>query len=126
MTPSLFFDKVSTQASSLRIRIGAMYAPDKISGCPTILSPNKGQGANETGDISGRETPVPIPNTAVKPARANGTNAHLGVGRVGRCRSHPPFDHSHHAVRVFEALSLLLACVALLGESERVCVRGGA
>jgi len=29
-------------------------------------------------------------------------------------------------VRVFEALSLLLACVALLGESERVCVRGGA
>ena len=44
--------------------------------------------ADGTGDNSGRETPVPIPNTAVKPVRADGTNAQLGVGRVGRCRSH--------------------------------------
>ncbi len=44
-------------------------------------------GDDEAGDNSGGDTPVPIPNTAVKPARANGTNAQLGVGRVGRCRS---------------------------------------
>ena len=59
----------------------------------TILPPGlKGsdsiQEVCETGDISDRDTPVPIPNTAVKPVRANGTNAQLGVGRVGRRRSH--------------------------------------
>lgn len=48
----------------------------------------------EIGDISGRDTPVPIPNTAVKPARADGTNAQLGVGRVGRRRSHQPLESS--------------------------------
>ena len=46
----------------------------------------------EIGDISGRDTPVPIPNTAVKPARADGTNTQLGVGRVGRRRSHQPLE----------------------------------
>ena len=50
------------------------------------------QEVREIGDISGRDTPVPIPNTAVKPARANGTNAQLGVGRVGRRRSHQPLE----------------------------------
>ena len=48
----------------------------------------------EIGDISGRDTPVPIPNTAVKPVRANGTNAQLGVGRVGRRRSHQLLESS--------------------------------
>ena len=52
------------------------------------------QEVREIGDISGRDTPVPIPNTAVKPARANGTNAQLGVGRVGRRRSHQPLESS--------------------------------
>ena len=47
------------------------------------------QEANEIGDISDRDTPVPIPNTEVKPVRADGTNAQFGVGRVGRRRSHP-------------------------------------
>ena len=47
---------------------------------------------HEIGDISDRDTPVPIPNTAVKPARADGTNAQLGVGRVGRRRSHKPLE----------------------------------
>ena len=37
------------------------------------------------GDYSGGETPVPIPNTAVKPSSANGTS-HVLCGRVGRCR----------------------------------------
>ena len=37
----------------------------------------------EIGDNSRRATPVPIPNTAVKPTWADGTNAQLGVGRVG-------------------------------------------
>ena len=50
------------------------------------------QEADETGDISDRDTPVPIPNTEVKPVRADGTNAQLGVGRVGRCRSHQPLE----------------------------------
>ena len=50
------------------------------------------QEVREIGDISGRDTPVPIPNTAVKPARADGTNAQLGVGRVGRRRSHKPLE----------------------------------
>ena len=44
-------------------------------------------GEDEAGDNSDGDTPVPIPNTAVKPVRADGTNAQLGVGRVGRCRS---------------------------------------
>ena len=50
------------------------------------------QEVNEIGDISDRDTPVPIPNTAVKPVRANGTNTQLGVGRVGRRRSHRPLE----------------------------------
>ena len=37
------------------------------------------------GDHGEGETPVPIPNTAVKPLIADGTAA-IGCGRVGRCR----------------------------------------
>ena len=39
-----------------------------------------------SGGHSGGETPVPIPNTAVKPARANGITGGGPPGRVGRCR----------------------------------------
>ena len=60
----------------------ALVAKDQT---PTL---NFVREVNEIGDISDRDTPVPIPNTAVKPVRADGTNAHLGVGRVGRRRSH--------------------------------------
>ena len=55
---------------------------------PGPQGPDSIQEVCETGDISDRDTPVPIPNTAVKPIRADGTNAQLGVGRVGRRRSH--------------------------------------
>ncbi len=37
------------------------------------------------GGYSGGETPVPIPNTEVKPSSADGTS-HVLCGRVGRCR----------------------------------------
>ena len=37
------------------------------------------------GDYSGGETPVPIPNTEVKPSSADGTS-HVLSGRVGRRR----------------------------------------
>ena len=37
------------------------------------------------GGYGGGETPVPIPNTEVKPSSADGTS-HLLCGRVGRCR----------------------------------------
>jgi hypothetical protein len=80
------------------------FAPDKIGAMTRVrfrrssALPPSPQGADsirevrEIGDISGRDTPVPIPNTAVKPARADGTNAQLGVGRVGRRRSHKPLE----------------------------------
>lgn len=45
-------------------------------------------GIYKTGGNSGEATPVPIPNTAVKVSRADGSNAQLGVVRVGRCRSY--------------------------------------
>ena len=38
------------------------------------------------GDHSGGGTPVPIPNTVVKPASADGTSS-SGAGRVGRCQA---------------------------------------
>ena len=59
---------------------------------PGPKGPDSIQEVCETGDNSDRDTPVPIPNTAVKPVRANGTNAQLGVGRVGRRRSHKPLE----------------------------------
>ena len=40
------------------------------------------------GDYSGGETPVPIPNTEVKPSSADGTS-HVLSGRVGRRRDLP-------------------------------------
>jgi hypothetical protein len=48
--------------------------------------------AAEAGDISDRETPVPIPNTAVKPIRADVTSAQFGAGKVGRCRPRQPLE----------------------------------
>ncbi len=45
------------------------------------------RGIYEIGVYPGRATPVPIPNTAVKSVRADGTNTQFGVGRVGQCRS---------------------------------------
>lgn len=38
------------------------------------------------GDNGGEETPVPIPNTAVKLSRADGTAVFRG--RVGRCQDY--------------------------------------
>ena len=38
------------------------------------------------GDNSGGGTPVPIPNTVVKPTSADGTGS-SGTGRVGRCQA---------------------------------------
>jgi hypothetical protein len=62
---------------------------------PGPRGPDPIQEVCETGDISDRDTPVPIPNTAVKPVRADGTNAQLGVGRVGRRRSHKPLESNN-------------------------------
>ena len=44
------------------------------------------------GDLTGGETPVPIPNTAVKPTRADGIR--LKPERVGRCQisKEPPVE----------------------------------
>gem|GEM_PF-4993046 len=36
--------------------------------------------------VSGGVTPVPIPNTAVKTTKADGTRTQSGPGRVGSCR----------------------------------------
>ncbi len=38
------------------------------------------------GDQSGGGTPVPIPNTVVKPTCADGTGS-SGAGRVGHCQA---------------------------------------
>jgi hypothetical protein len=54
------------------------------------------------GDIGGA-TPVPIPNTEVKPSRANGT-ARFPCGRVGRCRSFLLKARTSHDVRAFAFL----------------------
>ena len=39
------------------------------------------------GDHTGGGPPVPIPNTVVKPARADDTGA-LGLGKIGRCQDY--------------------------------------
>jgi hypothetical protein len=41
----------------------------------------------DLGAFAGGATPVPIPNTAVKTSKADGT-ASRGCGRVGRCQGH--------------------------------------
>src|SRR6266478_10004149 len=52
-----------------------------------------------SGGYIGGDPPVPIPNTAVKPSRADGT-ARFPCGRVGRCRNFfPDAPPRHHAPR---------------------------
>jgi hypothetical protein len=46
------------------------------------------QSPRFSGGYIGGVPPVPIPNTAVKPSRADGT-ARFPCGRVGRCRNFP-------------------------------------
>jgi hypothetical protein len=47
------------------------------------------QSPRFSGGYIGGAPPVPIPNTAVKPSRADGT-ARFPCGRVGRCRNFSP------------------------------------
>ena len=54
---------------------------------PEHRTPNR-EAVRYSGDYGKRVTPVPIPNTEVKPLRAYGT-ADPG-GRVGRRRNSPP------------------------------------
>ena len=42
-------------------------------------------GSRFPGDLTGGGPPVPIPNTVVKPTRADDTGA-LGLGKIGRCQ----------------------------------------
>src|SRR5690349_874357 len=53
-----------------------------------------------SGGYIGGVPPVPIPNTEVKPSRADGT-ARFPCGRVGRCRNFlhdaPPLEQSRGA-----------------------------
>ncbi len=42
---------------------------------------------SEAGGLSSEETPVPIPNTAVKLTSSDGTWTQPGPGRVARCRT---------------------------------------
>ena len=46
------------------------------------------RGFNEIDINSGKVTPVPIPNTAVKLIRVDGIGTQFGAERVDRCRSH--------------------------------------
>src|SRR5207245_5971681 len=47
---------------------------------------HRARGAEVSGGYIGGVPPVPIPNTEVKPSRADGT-ARFPCGRVGRCRN---------------------------------------
>src|SRR5438128_11069494 len=51
-----------------------------------------------SGGYIGGVLPVPIPNTAVKPSRADGT-ARPACGRVGRCRNFSPRRPAAHPSR---------------------------
>src|SRR6476660_8029831 len=62
-----------------------------------------------SGGDSGGETPVPIPNTAVKPSSADGT-ARSPCGRVGRRRI---FSNGPEPRRCGRARSVLVAFCAL-------------
>src|SRR5436853_5511329 len=57
-----------------------------------------------SGGYIGGAPPVPIPNTEVKPSRADGT-ARFPCGRVGRCRNFspdaPPRDHTRRGASLF-------------------------
>jgi hypothetical protein len=59
-----------------------------------------------SGGYIGGVPPVPIPNTEVKPSRADGT-AWFPCGRVGRCRNFirstdaPPRDHTRRGASSF-------------------------
>src|SRR5438309_10001571 len=60
-----------------------------------------------SGGFIGGVPPVPIPNTAVKPSRADGT-ARFPCGRVGRCRNFfpdaPPRLYAPRGVAFWEPL----------------------
>src|SRR5205085_2705961 len=62
--------------------------------------------AKVSGGYIGGAPPVPIPNTEVKPSRADGT-ARFPCGRVGRCRNFspdaPPRDHTRRGASLFPA-----------------------
>src|SRR3977135_3475270 len=49
-----------------------------------------------SGGYIGGVLPVPIPNTEVKPSRADGT-ARFACGRVGRCRNFSPRRPAAHS-----------------------------
>src|SRR5205823_10512252 len=54
--------------------------------CRLRSAPPPERGARVAGGYIGAVPPVPIPNTEVKPSRADGT-AWFPCGRVGRCRN---------------------------------------
>src|SRR6267143_950588 len=63
------------------------------------------QSPTFSGGYIGGVPPVPIPNTAVKPSRADGT-ARFPCGRVGRCRNFfpdaPPRHHTRRGASLFQ------------------------
>src|ERR1700737_4469720 len=64
--------------------------------CNALREYRRAEARKVSGGYIGGVPPVPIPNTEVKPSRADGT-ARFPCGRVGRCRnifpraSPPPF-----------------------------------
>src|SRR5207253_6397707 len=55
----------------------------RVCNCPALTTR---PGSQVSGGYIGGVLPVPIPNTEVKPSRADGT-ARPACGRVGRCRN---------------------------------------
>ena len=64
-----------------------LFISDILLNTPSESEGEK-RGTYKTDGISGEATPVPIPNTAVKLSRVNGSNAQFGVVRVDRRQSH--------------------------------------
>src|SRR5712672_4549035 len=80
--------------------------------------------AKVSGGYIGGVPPVPIPNTEVKPSRADGT-ARFACGRVGRCRNFSPrrpAAHSEPRGVAFPAENLRLQDQRGDAESAEVCV----
>ena len=72
------------------------------------------------GDHTGRATPVPIPNTAVKPARADDTL----TGKVGRCLDffRPPRSYERGGLFCWSSGE---ASTFAVGRHPPLCMTGG-
>src|SRR5207245_5908792 len=62
------------------------FLSSRVCNCPALTTR---PGSQVSGGYIGGVLPVPIPNTEVKPSRADGT-ARPACGRVGRCRNFSP------------------------------------